>query len=81
MIYVFASVILGVLSDLLVFGGAHPECATNDSVGPCEYVPRVTDYVTIIAIMLAPFFFIFLLRAYTINKNRKRQIYGKNKNN
>ncbi len=68
-IYFVAIIAISLVAEFFFFNGAHPECAVNDSVGPCEFVPRVSEYVIFTSLILLPFLVAQLL--YIFMKNKK----------
>jgi len=72
-ILVYAVFIIGLslIAEFLIFGGAHPECAFNDSVGPCEFVPRVSQYAGYVAFLLLPLFVVYFGYSYMKIRNNK----------
>lgn len=67
--YFIVVILIVLVAEFFFFSGAHPDCAINDSVGPCEFVPRVSEYVFAVSGTLFPFLAIHL--TYTLVKNRK----------
>jgi hypothetical protein len=71
--YAFVVLLVALLAEFVIFGGAHPECAYNDSVGPCEFVPRVSEYLYITAFLLLPVFLIIFVVGYLTSRNEIKQ--------
>ena len=67
--YLIGIVATSLAAEFFFFNGAHPECAVNDSVGPCEFIPRVSEYVYFASVILLPFFAAHLL--YIFMKSKK----------
>ncbi|MDO8266093.1 MAG: hypothetical protein Q7T41_04085 [Candidatus Saccharibacteria bacterium] len=70
-IFIVVNCSFALLIDIF-FGGAHPECAYNDSVGSCDFVPRVGEYLIFIVSMTVPFT-IFMMMAFSDTKNKQHK--------